>query len=264
MSNTITQRIYCLTKHLYLLKCLTEREIKSRYKGSILGLFWSFLNPVLYMAVLTIIFGFIVKIKIENYPLFILSGLLPWMFLSTSLSQSTNSIIANSSLINKVYLPKELFPFSLVLANLVNFIFSLSFFFILLLLFKLNLKLNVIVLFLPILLFFTTIFCAGICLLFSCLNVFFRDLSHLVGIILTLWFYASPVFYPIDMIPRRYLNLYFVNPMASIIHCYRELLIYGKVPELNYVVIAMLSSVVIFIFGYSIFVKYEDLFAELI
>lgn len=258
------QRIRKLIANLYLLKCLTERELKSRYRGSVLGFFWSFLNPLLYMAVLSIIFGFIVKLKIENYPMFILSGLLPWIFFSTSLTQATNSIVANTSLINKVYLPKELFPFSLILNNLVNFIFSIICLFILLVIFGIKLNLVIILFFLPVITFILTIFCTGICLLFACTNVFFRDLTHLVSIILTLWFYISPIFYSMKMVPQKYLSIYLLNPMATIISIYRDVLLYAKIPEMNHLLVALAISVLIFVFGYIVFIKYDDLYAELI
>jgi len=250
--------------NFYLLKLLTEKELKARYRGSVLGFFWSFLNPLLYMAVLTVIFSFIVRIKIENYPLFILSGLLPWIFVSSALSQSTNSIVANASLINKVYLPKELFPFSLILANAVNFLFSTLILLVLLVIFGIKLNIPVLIIFLPFVILMTTAFCAGICLLFSCLNVFLRDLTHLVSIILTFWFYASPVFYPVDMVPKKYLSLYALNPMVPIIHIYREILLYGRVPQLKYILLGISIPILFVILGYSIFRKYEHLFPELI
>jgi len=265
MVKGILHRIQYLRKNIYLLGVLTEREIKSKYKASIIGLCWSFLNPLLYMVVLTLIFTFVIRIKIEKYPLFLLSGLLPWNFFSTTLSQTTNSIVANSSLIKKVYLPKELFPFSIILSNLLNFIFSLIVFVVLLVVFGINLKPFIICIFLPILLSFTLLFYAGISLIFSCLNVFFRDLTYIVGVILILWFYASPVLYPIEMVPTKYLNIYLIlNPMASIIHSYREVLFYGRAIESKYLLFMFISSLMMFVIGYIVFTKYEDLFAEVI
>jgi ABC-2 type transport system permease protein len=216
------------------------------------------------MIILTIIFGFIVRIKIEKYPLFLLTALIPWNFFSISLLQSTNSIVANASLINKVYLPKELFPFSLILSNLVGFIFSLGI--LIVLLFFFDIKLNLIsVCLLPVLIFSIIFFCAGVSLIFSCLNVFFRDLSHIIGVIITLWFYASPIFYSIEMVPEKYLSVYLIaNPMALIIHSFREVLFYVEVPKIQYLFLTITLSLIVFILGYGVFTKYEHLFPELI
>lgn len=252
-------------KELYeyreLLYNLVIKELKVKYRRSILGFFWSFLNPLLMMAVFTFIFSFVFRAGIKNFPIFFLVGFLPWNFFSMSLSVSTSSIVTNANLIKKVYFPREIIPFSIVLANLINFLLELIVLFIFLIAFGYNFWPYLPLLVVAIL--FHLLLSAGFGLVFSSITVYFRDIQQLIVVLLLVWFYATPVIYDMKMIPEKVQAfLKILNPMTSVILLYRQLLYHNKMPSLVLVGYAVLSSLTIFSAGYFIFKKLSPSFAK--
>lgn len=251
---------FAIFSHREVLKNLVLRNLRVRYKGSILGFLWAFLNPLLTMLVLYIVFSKIMRIQIPQYPLFLLSALLPWSFFSSSLTDATHSIIDNANLVKKVYFPREILPISYVLNNFINFLFSLAALLPILIIFKPGgLKF---VYFLPAILIAHLIFTSGIALFLACANVFFRDVGHILGIVLMFWFYLTPVFYSIDMVPQNLRSIYLLNPMVSIIAMYRNVLFDGKPPSTINISIALLVIIITLLFGYLVFKRYEPSFAK--
>lgn len=239
---------------------LAVRDLKVRYKGSFLGFFWSFLNPLLMMAVLFIIFSKIFRIQIENFPIFLLAGILPWQFFATVFSDTTKTITENANLIKKVYFPKEALILSIILSNLVNFLLSLFVLFIFILFCKI--KLTLLIFLLPFILIIQLIFLIGMGLIFSALNVFFRDTIWIVNILLLAWFYLTPIFYPVKMIPKEYLSFYMLNPMAAIVSAYRNILLYGNMFNVTYLAATFFISLVLLFIGLKTYQKVSDIFPE--
>src|SRR3989338_2155248 len=219
-------------KELYnfreLLKNLVIKELKLRYKRSALGFLWTMLNPLIMMIILTVVFSELMRFGMKNFSIFLLCGLLPWNYFSHSVSLSTTSLISNANLINKVYIPKAIFPLSIIFSNMVNMV--LSFIPLFLLMIFMGIDIQPSILLVPFLLLILMLFTAGISLFLSCINVFFRDFTHMIDVFMTAWFYLTPIIYPLDMVPSKYKMLFKLNPFFYIIENFRDVLFYGRVP----------------------------------
>lgn len=254
-----------------LLFNLVGRELKVKYKRSILGFLWSFINPLLTMLVFTFVFSMVLRIAppvnregLASFPMLLLCALLPWNFFSASVGSGVGSIVMNSNLIRKVYFPKEVLPVSLALANLVNLFFEMS----VLAVFLLVLGFNY-VLYWPwliIILLLLSVLTIGFALLFAVLNVYFRDVEHFVGIILMVWFYATPIIYPFSYIEQSGIphlgTILKINPMTDLVLALRDVLYFGQSPDLVLLAYVALASVSVFAFSYWLFKRFEDNFAE--
>ncbi len=236
------------------------RDLKTRYKGSALGFIWSFLNPLLNLVVLAIVFSFVIRAGVKNFPIFLLIGILAWQFLASSLIQSSRSIIDNGGLIKKIYLAREIFPISIVIGNLIQLIFSLVVLIILLLFFQI--LPNLLWLFFPILLILQVLFVLGIALMLAALSVFFRDVPILVESSLPVWYFASPIFYPISLIPEKYAGFYLLNPMASFLTAYRNIVLDNVFPGKEIMLVILVSTFGSLLIGFYLFGKLEGKFAE--
>jgi lipopolysaccharide transport system permease protein len=260
-----------LWQYRELLRNLVMRDLKVRYKNSILGIAWSWLNPLLMMAVYTLFFTiFLRNSSIPHYPVFLLCGLLPWNFFSDSVVQATDSIIGNAHLVKKVYFPREILPTSIVLANLVNFLIALPIFFVLVLVS--GAPLTGWVLLLPITVLIQVIFIIGLTLFLSTVNVFYRDTQHILRVLTLALFFLTPVFYPINTVPQEanVLGIAFnaqlwmrrLNPMASIIASYRDLLYWGAPTGLDFLLRTAFTALIMLVLGYLVFLRYSPRFGE--
>jgi ABC-2 type transport system permease protein len=239
---------------------LVSRDLKVKYKGSILGYFWSLLNPLIMLIVYTIAFKYIIRIRVENFPLFFLCGFLPWIFLSLSLSMAVSSIKDNANLVKKVYFPREILPLSVVLSNLVQFLLTFIILIPALLLFKI--KLGLPLLFLPLIILFQLAFTLGLSFILSSLNVFFSDVRHLLEIFLQIWFWLTPIIYPVSFVPERFQGLYRMNPAVLFVESYRNALLYNKgltLPDLGFL---LAIGLVFLVIGHLVFLGYNRRFAE--
>lgn len=239
---------------------LVSRDLKVKYKGSILGFFWSLLNPLAMLIVYTIAFKYIIRIRVENFPLFFLCGFLPWTFLSLSLSMAVSSIKDNANLVKKVYFPREILPLSIVLSNLVQFLLTFVILIPALLLFKI--KLGLPILFLPLIILFQLSFTLGLSLILSALNVFFSDVRHLLEIFLQIWFWLTPIIYPVSFVPERFQALYKLNPAVLFVESYRNSLLYNKALSLAELLSLFVVGVVFLMLGQLVFSSYNRKFAE--
>jgi len=260
-----------LTGYHELIYHLVVRELKARYKNSILGFFWSLLNPLAMMLVFMVVFGiFMPNNNLDRYPIFLLCGLLPWNCFQTSLMSSIGSIIGNANLVQKAYFPREVLPIAAVFAQVVNFLLALIVLFSLLILFPT--KFSLWLLLLPFVIFMQTCFALGLSLILATLNVFYRDTMMIIDVILLAWFFLTPIFYPLDLIPASAelwgmdLNIhrlmYILNPMASIINTYRDLLYWGYRTDIDFLMRTFMTSMAVLIFGYWIFIRYSGRFGE--
>ena len=265
------QRMVTLYRSRELIYNLVQRELKARYKNSVLGFVWSLLNPLGMMVVFTIVFSVLMpNNSVPNYPIFLLCGLLPWNFFSASIMTGTNSIVANGNLVKKVYFPREVLPIATVLANLVNFLLALVVLFAAMLLFRMPLSPWLVLL--PVVILIQTLFTLGIVLLLSTVQVFYRDTLIVLDVILLAWFFLTPVFYPITYLPTSYevmgmtidvqRLMYILNPMASLINMYRDILYFGYRTDLDFFWRTSLTALSILGIGYWVFVKYSGKFGE--
>ena len=265
-----------LRHYQYLLRNLVVRDLKARYKNSVLGILWSILNPLFLMIVFTILFTVLANSEIRQYPIFVLVGLIPWNFFSGALTSGTTSVTGNSSLVKKVYFPREMLPTSALLSNLVNFLFAFAVLVLFLYLFGIGLTVHA--LWVPVLLLTQLIFTLGLCLLLGSLTVFYRDVLMILEVVLLAWFFMTPVFYSLEMFgptatvlgvtfnPAQVMR--WLNPMASIFDGYRTVLwgTYGSNGPVGmnaaYLLRTFVTSVLVLIVGYGVFVRLNPYFGE--
>ena len=253
------------TTHRELIENLVMRDVKARYKQSILGIAWAVFNPLVYALIYTVVGKYFLKQDTHiPTPVFAYFGLLYWNLFATGLAGATESLVAHLSLITKVYFPREVFPISAVLAKLVDFGFGLFGIVPLLLAFHVRPNLPGFLLSLP-LVVLLLVFTTGIGMLAACANLFYRDVRHLTGLVLNLLMFLVPNMYALDKVPERFRALYLLNPVAAIIESARRLTFpaSGNAREmLPYLGIACLTSVCLLVGGYAVFKRNEARFAE--
>ena len=253
----IFKRIY---DYRELLKTSITKDIGGKYKNSFLGVLWSFVNPLLQILVYAIIFPLIMKSNIENYVVFMVCGLIPWNYFSTVINRASFVMIENGNIIKKVYFPREILPLSLVTSETVNFLISS----ILILLFTFGYGLGVTanIIFYPLVLIVQFVLLLGISLFVSSITVYFRDLQHFIGVLLQLFFYATPIVYAVDVIPEKFRWILNFNPMTYIIEGYRDIFWGQTVPDIVTLLIVLGIGILLCITGYLVFNKLQKKFAE--
>ena len=249
-----------LYRYRVLIQILVLRELKARYRGSVLGFLWSFVNPLVLTVIYVLVFSVYMRIEVERYAGFLLSGILPWIWFSAGLQDATRSIIENGGLIRKVYLPSEVFPFVSTASNMIHYLFAIPV--LLLLLVFLGGTLSWPLLFFPAVVCIQFAFLYGLALLVSSLTVGFRDLLHVVPNLLTLWFFLTPVFYPIALVPMPYRVLVRLNPMAQIIKAYQDMFYYNQMPSVGSLSLLTAACGVLLGIGFWCFAARKDRFAE--
>ena len=249
-----------LYKYRELLKSNVKKEIRGKYKGSILGVLWSFINPLLTVLVYAIVFPYILRVKQENYLIFLIVGIIPWNFFTNFISVGTTTILANENIIKKVFFPREILPISVALSGLVNFFISC----VIVLLFVLGSGIGIhhYIVLLPVIAIIQFMLSLGIIFILSAVNVYVRDTEYIVNFIITMLFYGTPIIYSLEMFPVKMRWLLDLNPMAHIIEAYRSILYYLEWPDFNILGIVAIFSFLVMTLGYLIFRKLEKGFAE--
>lgn len=242
----------------FLLKELVTRDIKTRYKKSFLGLFWTLLNPLLMMTVMTMIFSNLFRFEIPNFPVYYLTGSILFSFNSEATNFALQSIIGNASLIKKVYIPKYLFTFSKVISSLVNFSFAFIAMIVVMIFTKVEFYPTMFLSFIP--LAYVFMFTTGLSLLLASTTVFFRDIIHLYGVFLLAWTYFTPLFYPVSIIPKNLMWVINMNPMYYYIEYFRQLVLYGTIPNLSYNLLCFAIGVGFLGIGLFVFYRKQDKF----
>jgi len=251
-------RIDVFFKYKNLLRELVARDIKVRYRRSVLGMLWTVLNPLLMMTVITIVFSTLFRQNIEHYPIYYLAGSLVFSFNSETTSNALYSIIGNSALMKKVYIPKYLFPLSKTVSGLVNLGFSMIAMFIVMIV--MGVKFHSTLLLLPIPTFYVFMFSAGSGLFLAAITVFFRDAANFYGVFIMAWTYFTPIFYPVSILPDSAMRLMYWNPMYHYVDYMRQLIIYGQFPGMRENLICFLFGIVSLILGVFAFYKKQDSF----
>lgn len=243
---------------------LTKREIKQRYKQSVLGYAWVILNPLIQMLVMAFVFSQVLRITNIGvpYPIFLYAGFLPWTLFTNSLNASVNSLVGNAGLLTKIYFPRVLFVQSALLAKIVDFLLACSIFVVFMLFYRIPFTWNILWV-LPIFCI-QSLFTYGISLFAAAVNLFYRDVQYLLSLGLLVWMYLTPVIYPIELFPERYRWIFQVNPMAVIVNAYREVILNGQIPNLMSLAIAATLSFIIFIIARHVFQKLEGVFADVV
>jgi ABC-type polysaccharide/polyol phosphate export permease len=266
----MVNRLAELYHYRELIRNLVIRDLKVRYKNSALGVLWSLLNPLLMTIVFTVVFSLMLRSDIPNYPVFFMCAYLPWSFLSESVMGGTSSIVGNAHLIKKVYFPREALPLSEILSSLINFLLALIVLFGMIFVFQVRLTGSILVL--PVVIIAQVLFTLGLVFFLSTANVFYRDTQHIMQVVMQAWFFLTPIFYPIDIIPESAtilgisVNLQLwvrrLNPMASLVASYRDILFKGRVPGLDFLLRTVVTCIVVFVIGYLIFSRYSRVFGE--
>ncbi len=254
-----------------LLYNLTVRDLKVRYKNSVLGIAWSLLNPILMMLVFTLVYTVMLgQSDRRDYAAFVLCGLLPWNFFSGSVMGGVGSVVNSGYLIKKVYFPRAVLPTALMLSNMVNFLVALPVYFVLAWL--LGVRFTPYVLLLPLVVLVEMMFILGVSLLLSALNVFYRDVQQIMEVLILAWFFVTPVIWDVGLLPASRLVLgvnvpvqrltYILNPMASIVATYRDLLYYGRPIGWDFFLRTIITVAVALVLGFLVFNRLKGRFAE--
>ena len=256
--NLVGKIVDLATRYRYLLKTLVMRDFRVKYQASLLGVLWSFLNPLLTMFVYLFVFSMIFRSNIENFPVYLLSGIVLFNYFSESTNLGLLSIVGNRTLITKVYMPKYIYPLSKVLSSAINLLISLIPLFIVMVL--TGMPMHKSILLLPFVVFCQIMFCTGMSLILSTLNVFFRDIQFLWSIIVTIWNFLTPIFYPESIIPPAFIRLYQMNPLYQIVYFMRCITIGGISPAPVTYLYCLLACGVPLLIGIVFFRKNQDRF----
>ena len=247
-----------------LLYNLALREIKSKYKQTMIGIGWVVFQPLVMMLVFTAVFSYFAKVKTGDvpYPLFSYCGLVVWAFFSNSVLKGMSSIISNINLVTKTYFPREILPLSAIISSFVDFLVACLLFLLLVIFY--GIPFTGYILMVPLILIIQIILVTGLSLFLSAFNVFKRDAGYVVPIGLQVWMFLSPIVYPVNLVPENYKTLYMLNPVACIVEGYRSSILYGQMPSLRELGWAAVVSVVILVAAYIYFKKAEMKFADII
>lgn len=239
-----------------LISELVKRDLRLKYRRSILGYLWSLLNPLMMMTVMSIVFSYMFRFDIDNYALYLICGQTLFNFFNEATNKSMYSIIENGALLKKIYVPKYVFPISRVISCFVTMSFSLLAIVIVMLATRVRLHISMLLFWAP--LVYELVFSCGMGMILSALAVKFRDVTHLYGVLTLAWMYATPVFYPISAVPEKVASIIRLNPLFIFIHLFRELVLYGNVPGLQMWLTGAGMALAMFGIGALVFCKMQD------
>lgn len=242
----------------FLLTELVKRDISGKYKDSVLGLFWSFLNPLLSMIALTMVFSVIFSGSIANFPVYLLTGKLLFDLFANATQGAMNSIKGNADIIQKIYLPKYMFSIGIVCSELINFLISLIVLILVMIATGAPFYFALVYSIIPI--FFLVILTTGVGLILATATTFFTDIRYLYGVVVMLLSFMTPLFYPISIVPPHFMVAFKLNPLYAAIKCFRDIVLGGVFPSTNYLLYLIVTSIIALIIGIVVFRKYQDKF----
>ena len=250
-----------------MIMSLVKRELRGRYKGAVLGFLWNFLNPLLQLVVYTLVFSVIMRAGIEKYYIFLFVALVPWIFFSSALTAGSSCILSNQDLVKKIYFPREVLPIAHTTATFVNML--LSFVVVFAVLIATGFGINPIAcLFLVPIMLVEYVICLGMCMLFSAITVYVRDVQNIMAIVAMAWQFLTPVMYGQEMAENALsshpimMMIWNYNPTTPLINAYRQILYYKEIPNMRYMGMALLLGIIVCILGWAVFNRLQRGFAE--
>lgn len=240
---------------------LVRKDLRGRYKGSVLGFLWTFVNPLLQLAVYTVVFSTIMRQGIEKYYLFLFVALIPWIFFSSALTGGSSTILDQKDMVKKIYFPREVLPVAYVTSCFFNMLFCFVIVFAVVICAGVPLRFNTLI-FLPLILLVEYILALGVAFFASAVTVYFRDLQHILGIVSMAWMYFTPVIYSSDIVPEQYETLFRINPMTPVIEAYRSILYYGRIPDLQMLLTGLGEGALGLVVGLVVFELLKRHFVE--
>lgn len=240
---------------------LVKKDLRGRYKGSVLGFLWTFINPLMQLMVFTMVFSVILRSGIEKYYLFLFVALIPWNFFSACLSGGARAVLNEQSLVTKIYFPREVLPIAYATSGFINMLYCFIVVFIVVLISGVHISPLALLCLIPVMLI-EYVMAVGVTMCTSSITVYFRDFEHIMGVIGMAWQYLTPVMYPTSWVPENLLIVFRLNPMTPVILAYRDILYEGKVPDMSTLIMAALFAVVIFLIGFFMFGRLKKRFAE--
>lgn len=252
-------------KELYdyreMIYSLVRKELRGRYKSSILGFLWTFINPLCQIIIYTIVFSNIFRMNVDKYYIFLTVVMIPWVFFTSSITGGAVSIVNQQDLIKKIYFPREVLPISYVTSCFVNMLLSFVVVFGMLLVTGWGVNLRALI-YLPLVMLVEYVLCLGFTMIISACTVYVRDLEHIMGVLMMAWIYLTPVMYDMEYIPENLMPIFMMNPMTPVAIAYREILYYKQVPELSNLMLSIGVGVVSLVLGSIIFAKLQKNFVE--
>lgn len=257
--------MFSVFKELYnyreMIYTLVHKELRGKYKGSVLGFFWSLLIPLFQLVIYTIVFSVFMPSGIEKFYIFLFVALVPWFFFNSCVSGGSLSIIQQKNLVEKIYFPRMVLPVAFSISYFINMLLCFIIVFIALFVSGIGVKIGLLW-YLPIIMLVEFVMGIGMSLVFSAITVFFRDMEYILNVVTMAWMYMTPILYPISQVPEEYQNLLYMNPMTPVIIAYRDVLYYQKAPELQTLTYAIVWGLVVFVLGILLFQKLQRRFVE--
>lgn len=250
-----------LYKYREMIYSLVQKELRGKYKGSVLGFLWSLLIPLFQLIIYTIVFSVFMRSGIEKFYIFLFVALIPWLFFNNCISGGATSIIQQKNLVEKIYFPRMVLPLAYAVSYFINMLLSFIVVFAALFVSGVGIKISVLW-YLPIIMLIELIMGIGGALLFSALTIYFRDLEYILGIVTMAWMYMTPILYPIDQVPEQIQPILYYNPMTSVIIAFRDILYYQQAPDMKTLLYAVIWGLVTFVAGWLVFSKLQQNFAE--
>ena len=250
-----------LYQYREMIVSLVRKDLKGRYKGSVLGFLWTFLNPLLQLLVYTMVFSVILKSGIPNYYLHLFVALVPWIFFASSLTTGAKLVLDQKNMIKKIYFPREVLPVAYTLSSFCNMLFSFLIIFLVIAVMRLGVNLPALLWLIPVMLI-QLVLVLGMNLITSAVTVYIRDLEHIMGVLSMAWMYLSPVVYGIDFVQKSWKHWYLINPMAPLILAYRDILYYKRAPQPQLLGLALAVTLPVLAAGILIFSRLQRRFAE--
>lgn len=255
------ERIKEIFMYTDMIKSLVKRDLRGKYKGSILGFLWTFINPLCQIIVYIIVFSVIVRTGLNQFYAYIITGMIPWFFFDMSLRQGSGCVRYQGDMIKKIYFPREVLPLACVTSNFINMLFCFIIVFAVLFISGIGVSIKALF-FLPMVMIVEYILTLGFTLIVSSGTVYFKDLEHIVTVILMAWIYLTPILFAMDAIPESVRIIFKCNPMTPIIEAYHDILYWKRMPTGNGLMYSLGCAIFIFIIGELIFAKLNDNFAE--
>lgn len=244
-----------------MIRNLVKKELRGRYKSSVLGFLWTFINPLCQIIIYTIVFSTIMRTGIEQFYLYLTVGMIPWMFFSSSIQGGAMCIVSQQDLVKKIYFPREVLPIAYVTSCFVNMLFCFVVVFCILLVSGKGINGQALV-FLPIVMIVEYVLALGFTMIVSACTVYLRDLEHIVAVLLQAWIYLTPIMYSIEIIPDSIMPIFKLNPMTSVIEAYHTILYYKEIPQVSELIEAFVVGAIAFVVGCVVFGKLQKGFVE--